>query len=117
MYCKVHRPVNTPGVSDNKGKCVQLVEYLSKELKEERPYYDIFFFHRKEDYVTPSDRHASYGTNKPQDTENGTTTSSICSPSIPAVRRSSTSLKSDRGKDRVNSRSSPRSSRKKSWLK
>ena len=32
MYCKVHRPVNTPGVSDNKGKCVQLVEYLSKEL-------------------------------------------------------------------------------------
>lgn len=46
MYCKVHRPVNTPGVSDNKGKCVQLVEYLSKELKEERPYYDNFF-HRK----------------------------------------------------------------------
>ena len=48
MYCKVHRPVNTPGVSDNKGKCVQLVEYLSKELKEERPYYDIFFS-QKED--------------------------------------------------------------------
>lgn len=52
MYCKVHRPVNTPGVSDNKGKCVQLVEYLSKELKEERPYYDNFFS-QKEDYVTP----------------------------------------------------------------
>ena len=49
MYCKVHRPVNTPGVSDNKGKCVQLVEYLSKELKEERPYYDNFFS-QKEDY-------------------------------------------------------------------
>lgn len=52
MYCKVHRPVNTPGVSDNKGKCVQLVEYLSKELKEERSYYDNFFS-QKEDYVTP----------------------------------------------------------------
>lgn len=52
MYCKVHRPVNTPGVSDNKGKCVQLVEYLSKELKEERPYYDNFFS-QEEDYVTP----------------------------------------------------------------
>lgn len=52
MYCKVHRPVNTPGVSDNKGKCVQLVEYLSKELKEERTYYDNFFS-QKEDYVTP----------------------------------------------------------------
>ena len=32
MYCKVHQPINTPGVSDNKGKCTQLVEYLSKEL-------------------------------------------------------------------------------------
>ena len=52
MYCKVHRPVNTPGVSDNKGKCVQLVEYLSKELKEERTNYDNFFS-QKEDYVTP----------------------------------------------------------------
>ena len=42
----------SPGVSDNKGKCVQLVEYLSKELKEERPYYDTFFS-QKEDYVPP----------------------------------------------------------------
>ena len=39
-------------MSDNKGKCVQLVEYLSKELKEERTYYDNFFS-QKEDYVTP----------------------------------------------------------------
>ena len=27
MYCKVHRPVNTPGVSDNKGK------YIIKHLE------------------------------------------------------------------------------------
>lgn len=52
MYCKTHRPVNTPGVSDNKGKCVQLVEYLSKESQDERPYYDNFFS-QKEDFVTP----------------------------------------------------------------
>lgn len=43
MYCSVHRPVNTPGVSDNKGSCLQLVEYLSKESKDERPYFDTFF--------------------------------------------------------------------------
>ena len=84
MYCKVHRPVNTPGVSDNKGKCVQLVEYLSKELKEERPYYDNFFS-QKEDYVTPL--------TVMHHMDNNHTTSSICSPSIPAVRSSSTSLK------------------------
>jgi len=52
MYCKAHRPVNTPGVSDNKGKCVQLVEYLSKESQEERSYYDNFFSQREE-FVTP----------------------------------------------------------------
>lgn len=43
MYCSVHRPVNTPGVSDNKGTCLQLVEYLSKEGLEVRPYFDTFF--------------------------------------------------------------------------
>ena len=43
MYCSVHRPVNTPGVSDNKGSCLQLVEYLSKEGKDVRPYFDSFF--------------------------------------------------------------------------
>lgn len=43
MYCSVHRPVNTPGVSDNKGSCLQLVEYLSKESNDERPYFDTFF--------------------------------------------------------------------------
>lgn len=52
MYCKPHRPVNTPGASDNKGKCTQLVEYLCKESQTERPYYDNFFSHQK-DYVTP----------------------------------------------------------------
>ena len=52
MYCKVHRPVNTPGVSDNKGKCTQLVEYLSKESQDVRPYYDNFFSQQK-DFVTP----------------------------------------------------------------
>ena len=41
MYCSVHRPVNTPGVSDNKGSCLQLVEYLSKESNDERPYFYI----------------------------------------------------------------------------
>ena len=55
MYCKTHRPVNTPGVSDNKGKCVQLVEYLSKESQDERPYYDNFFSQKEEiDYFETS---------------------------------------------------------------
>lgn len=58
MYCKAHRPVNTPGVSDNKGKCVQLVEYLSKESQDVRPYYDNFF-HNKRLCHTP-DCHAPY---------------------------------------------------------
>lgn len=52
MYCKVHRPINTPGVSDNKGKCTQLVEYLSKESQDVCPYYDNFFSQQK-DFVTP----------------------------------------------------------------
>lgn len=52
MYCKVHQPINTPGVSDNKGKCTQLVEYLSKESQDVRPYYDNFFSQQK-DFVTP----------------------------------------------------------------
>ncbi len=43
MYCSVHRPVNTPGVSDNKGSCLQLVEYLSKEENANKPYFDTFF--------------------------------------------------------------------------
>ena len=43
MYCSVHRPVNTPGVSDNKGSCLQLVEYFAKEGKEDKPYFDTFF--------------------------------------------------------------------------
>ena len=59
MYCKAHRPVNTPGVSDNKGKCVQLVEYLSKESQDVRPYYDNFFSQQKRLCHTP-DCHAPY---------------------------------------------------------
>lgn len=59
MYCKVHQPINTPGVSDNKGKCTQLVEYLSKESQDVRPYYDNFFFTTKRLCHTP-DCHASY---------------------------------------------------------
>lgn len=43
MYCSVHRPVNTPGVSDNKGSCLQLVEYLSKESNDERLILILFF--------------------------------------------------------------------------
>lgn len=31
MFAKVHRPVNTPGVINNKGTCVKLAEYLQKE--------------------------------------------------------------------------------------
>lgn len=51
MYCSVHRPINTPGVSDNKGSCLQLVEYLSKEGKDLRPYFDSFFSQEK-DFVS-----------------------------------------------------------------
>ena len=44
MYCKVHRPINTPRVSDNKGSCIQLTQYLDKEGRDkDRPYYDDFF--------------------------------------------------------------------------
>ncbi len=46
MYCKVHRPTATPGSPDNKGRCTLLVEYLSKEGRTERPYYDNFFHNR-----------------------------------------------------------------------
>ncbi|MFK2201197.1 pathogenicity island mobilization protein BfmB, partial [Bacteroides fragilis] len=52
MYCKPHRPGNTPQVPDNKGKCTRLVDYLSKESQVERPYYDNFFSQQK-DYVIP----------------------------------------------------------------
>lgn len=52
MFVKVHRPVNTPKVCDNKGSCEALVRYLSKENDEERDYYDSFFSHQK-DYVSP----------------------------------------------------------------
>ena len=54
MYCSVHRPVNTPGVSDNKGSCLQLVEYLSKESNDERPYFDTFFSQNL-DFVSGND--------------------------------------------------------------
>ncbi len=44
MYCKVHRPINTPRVSDNKGSCIQLTQYLNKEGNDkDRSYYDDFF--------------------------------------------------------------------------
>lgn len=43
MYSCVHRPVNTPGVCDNKGSCCLLIEYLSKEGEDERDYNDGFF--------------------------------------------------------------------------
>ena len=44
MYCKVHRPINTPKVSDNKNSCIQLTQYLDKEgADKNRPYYDDFF--------------------------------------------------------------------------
>lgn len=52
MFVKVHEPVNTPGVCDNKGSCLKLVEYLNKETFEDKPYYDTFFSHG-EDYVSP----------------------------------------------------------------
>lgn len=52
MFVKVHKPVNTPGVCDNKGSSLKLVEYLSKEDFEDKPYYDTFFSH-EEDYVAP----------------------------------------------------------------
>lgn len=49
MYCSVHRPVNTPGVCDNKGSCKLLIEYLSKESYEpHKPYFDTFFSHDKD---------------------------------------------------------------------
>ena len=53
MYCKVHRPTATPGSPDNKGRCTLLVEYLSKEGRTERPYYDNFFS-QQNDFVTPA---------------------------------------------------------------
>ena len=52
MFVKVHKPVNTPCVCDNKGRCRVLVEYLLKESLEDKPYYDTFFSH-EEDYVPP----------------------------------------------------------------
>lgn len=54
MYCSIHRPVNTPGVSDNKGSCMQLVKYLSKELEIPRPFFDTFFS-QTEDFVSAFD--------------------------------------------------------------
>ena len=32
MFVKVHKPVNTPCVCDNKDRCRALVEYLLKEV-------------------------------------------------------------------------------------
>ena len=40
MFVKVHKPVNTPCVCDNKDRCRALVEYLLKESLEDKPYYD-----------------------------------------------------------------------------
>lgn len=48
MFVKAHKPVNTPGVCDNKGSCLKLVEYLSKEGFEGKPYYDDFFSHEED---------------------------------------------------------------------
>lgn len=45
MYCSVHRPNATPGASSNKGTCMLLVRYLSKEGGKARGYYDDFFSH------------------------------------------------------------------------
>lgn len=53
MFCKVHRPVNTPCVSDNKHSCAQLVKYLTKESELNKPYYDNFFSHT-ENFVNSS---------------------------------------------------------------
>ena len=53
MFVKVHKPVNTPCVCDNKDRCRALVEYLLKESLEDKPYYDTFFSH-EEDYVPPA---------------------------------------------------------------
>ena len=39
MFVKVHKPVNTPCVCDNKDRCRALVEYLLKESLEDKPYY------------------------------------------------------------------------------
>ena len=38
MFVKVHKPVNTPCVCDNKDRCRALVEYLLKESLEDKPY-------------------------------------------------------------------------------
>lgn len=49
MYCKVHRPINTPKVSTNKGSCVLLIQYLDKEGRDkDRPYYDDFFSYNQD---------------------------------------------------------------------
>lgn len=36
MFVKVHKPVNTPCVCDNKDRCRALVEYLLKESLEDK---------------------------------------------------------------------------------
>lgn len=53
MFAKVHKPVNTPGVIDNKGTCKALVDYLQKEVKEALNLEtNSTFFSHTEDNVT-----------------------------------------------------------------
>ena len=74
MFVKVHKPVNTPCVCDNKDRCRALVEYLLKESLEDKPYYDTFFSH-EEDYVPP--------VTVMQKIDRKEMINSICCPSIP----------------------------------
>jgi len=81
MFVKVHKPVNTPCVCNNKDRCRALVEYLLKESLEDKPYYDTFFSH-EEDYVPPVTVMQKIDNNHKK-TEEEEMINSICCPSIP----------------------------------
>ena len=83
MFVKVHKPVNTPCVCDNKDRCRALVEYLLKESLEDKPYYDTFFSH-EEDYVAP------VTVMQKIDNNHKSLKNSICCPSIPHRMKRST---------------------------
>jgi len=49
MFAKVHKPVNTPGVINNKSSCITLAEYLQKENESEPDENKTAFFNTKYD--------------------------------------------------------------------
>lgn len=49
MFAKVHKPVNTPGVINNKSSCITLAEYLQKENESEPDVNKTAFFNAKYD--------------------------------------------------------------------